>query len=321
MERLIRYFTEGVENKPIASSVGMEVETSFVDADGQPISLEQSQKLLISMCNNHRWFAGKIKGQLLTGIFDRNGNRILYELGRQNIELSAVPSKAEDVLNNVKEVLDALYLAGKEFGAFPSFQPILNTDEKLLVIPDERDAIWLELDGRDALELLARTSAVQFTISVPLYQAIVYLNRLGENIGKFLRNYPQEENWRQYIKESKANYHPMRYGGPLFFDSIEDYCRKLIKHDVVIGPNLVPYNQVQDLDIPLYLRSIWWYFRLRRYGNTLCIEIRPLRRAEDNMMLLYRHKIFELLGLNNYAYNNNGYPWKYLPNPNRPESY
>src|SRR3990167_9596439 len=126
MKRLVKYFTEGIENKPIASSIGMEVETSFVDVDGQPVTLSQSQQLLILMCNKYGWFAGKIKGQLLTGIFDRNGNRIFYELGRQNIELSAVPSKAEDVLNNVKEVLDTLYLAGKEFGAFPSFQPILN---------------------------------------------------------------------------------------------------------------------------------------------------------------------------------------------------
>jgi len=284
VERLVRYFTEGIVDKPLASSVGIEVETSFVDVKGQPVTLEQSQKLLISMCNNHGWFAGKVKGDLLTSIFDRNGNRILYELGRQNIELSTAPGEIRNVVENTEQALDELYLVAAETGAFPSFQPILKTDENLLVIPDERDAIWLKLDGREALELLARTSAVQFTVSVPLSKAVECLNKLGDNIGSFLKRYPQEEYWRRYIKDSKADYHPMRYGGPLFFDSIEDYCEKLVKHDVVVGPKLVPLSQVKDLDLPLYLRSVWWYFRLRCYGRVLCVEIRPLARLQDEIL-------------------------------------
>ncbi len=284
MQRLIRYFTEGIENRPIANTIGVEVETSFIDMSGQPITIEQSQKLLISMCNKYGWLAGKIKDDMLTSIFDRNGNKILYELGRQNIELSTVAGKRENVLENTTGILKILYKAATEVGAFPYFHPILNTDENLLVIPDQRDAIWLELDGREALELLARTSAVQFTISVPLSEAVECLNKLGDNIGPFLKRYPQEEHWRRYIKDSKANYHPMRYGGSLFFDSIEDYCDKLVKHNVVVGPQLVPYNQVTNLDIPLYLRSIWWYFRLRRYDKVLCVEIRPLARLHDEVI-------------------------------------
>ena len=168
-----------------------------------------------------------------------------------------------------------------EIGLIPNLKPILEASEELLIIPDERDATWLELDGRGALELLARTSAVQFTISVPFSEAVGYLNKLGENIGKFLKDYPQEENWRRYIKESKASYHAMRYGGPLFFKNIEDYCVQLAKHDVVVGTKLIPLGQVTNLDIPLYLRSIWWHFRLRRYGNTLCVEVRPLPRSNS----------------------------------------
>jgi len=284
MERLIRYFTEGIENKPVANTVGVEVETSFVDIDNRPITLEQSQKLLISMCNECGWLAGKVKGNLLTSIFDGGGNRILYELGRQNIELSTAAGEVENVVENTEQALRELYLTAAKVGAFPSFRPIVKTSENLLVIPDRRDAIWLELDGREALELLAKTSAVQFTISVPLSKAVECLNNLGNNIGPLLKLYPQEENWREYIKKSKANYHAMRYGGPLFFDSIKDYCEKLVKHDVVVGPKLVPYHQVTDLDIPLYLRSIWWYFRLRRYYGVLCVEIRPLARLRDEIL-------------------------------------
>src|SRR3989344_393147 len=282
MKRLVQYFTEGIENKPIASSIGMEVETSFVDVDGQPVTLSQSQQLLILMCNKYGWFAGKIKGQLLTGIFDRNGNRIFYELGRQNIELATTNGGIKNIVEDAREVLKTLYLAAAEVEAFPNFQPILNTDENLLIIPDKRDAIWLELDGREALELLARTSAVQFTFSVSPDVAIKYLNKLGWKIDSFLKDYPQEENWQKYIKTSKAGYFPTRYGGPLLFQDIHDYCNQLAKHEVVVGPKLVPFNEVENLDIPLFLRSVWWYFRLRRYGTTLCIEVRPLPRLGDD---------------------------------------
>jgi len=296
-DRLVRYFTEGIKNRPIADTVGMEVETSFVrmeempgsNGNGyflpkrpRPITIDQSQEIFRRFIKEYFWWKiTKTKGELITEISDDEGNKLLYELGRQNIEISSSPqslSEVADYMDNLHgKLIHGAVGWAKPDGMNLEFnrEPILDTDEELLVIPDERDATWLELDGRPALEILARTSAVQFTISVPPWSAIECLNRLGEKIGSFLKDYPQEEYWRRYIKESKANYHPLRYGGPLFFDSIEDYCRKLIKHDVVVGSKLVPYNQVKDLDIPLYLRSIWWYFRLRRYGNTLCIEVRP----------------------------------------------
>ncbi|MBI2064768.1 MAG: hypothetical protein HYT62_01800 [Candidatus Yanofskybacteria bacterium] len=289
MERLVRYFTEGIENRPIANTIGVEVETSFMmeHENGSPITVAQSQLLIERFRRVKDWRITKTKGNLIAEISD-GANKLSYELGRQNLELSIAPDT-----NSAVAVSRAMKLAD-ELGSVASYvsdpdarflwevsEPIIHTNEDLLMIPDERDATWLELDGRPALELLARTSAVQFTISVSLKDAIECLNRLGEKIGSFLKDYPQEENWRRYIKESKADYHAMRYGGPLFFDSIEDYCKKLIKHNVVVGPELVPYNQVRDLDIPLYLRSIWWYFRLRRYENTLCIEVRPLPRRDS----------------------------------------
>ncbi len=289
MERLVRYFTEGIEDRSIADSIGMEVETSFMMEypGGRPITVAQSQLLIERFCRVNDWQVTKRKGDLIAEISD-GANKLSYELGRQNLEFSIAPNtNGEVAVSRAMKLADELsssatYISDSDARfLWEVSEPIINTDEDLLVIPDERDAVWLELDGRPALELLARTSAVQFTISVPVQEAIGCLNRLGEKIGSFLKDYPQEENWRRYIKESKANYHAMRYGGPLFFDSIEDYCRKLMKHDVIVGPKLVPYGQVQDLDIPLYLRSIWWYFRLRRYGNTLCIEVRPLPRRSS----------------------------------------
>src|SRR3989344_5867235 len=193
-------------------------------------------KILRTMCEKHDWYVRQFKGNLISEIGDGVGNKILYELGRQNLELASKPDNRKLTLSFMSRALETLHRAAYKHEAFPFFGPVLDTQEDLLVIPDERDAIWLELDGREALELLAKISAIQFTVSAPLGSAISCLNMLGENIGKFLKYYPQEEYWRRYIKDSKANYHPMRYGGSLFFESIEDYCQKLMKHDVVVGP-------------------------------------------------------------------------------------
>jgi cytidylate kinase len=54
----------------------------------------------------------------------------------------------------------------------------------------------------------------------------------------------------------------------------------LAKHDVVVDGKLVPFTEAKQ-DIDLFLRSIWWNFRLRRYNNRLCIEIRTLARRTD----------------------------------------
>jgi hypothetical protein len=221
------------------------------------------------------------KNGMITSLMDDDGNQIFYELGRHNIELSTRPTRPENVVATVYDRLEQIYCAAKTAGCEPFFEPILQTDEDLLVIPDERDATWLELDGREALVCLARTSSVQFTFSVSHNDAIPILNRLGWRIEQFLQDYPQDEIWKGYIAGSKAGYQSDRYGGPLLFDELKDYCICLAQHSVVSGPCLTPYSDVDNLNIPLFLRSIWWYFRLKRYNNDLCIEVRPMPRRSD----------------------------------------
>lgn len=292
MERLLKYFTEGVVDYEIGESVGMEVETSFTDRTYRPITVEWSQRLFRKFAERRGWRVGEVKGKLVTKIQDASGNILSYELGRQNVELATVPLTISTVVTYTRTILEDLYRVGEEIEVYPHFHPILDTQEELLVIPDERDAVWLKVDGSAALELLARISAVQFTIAVPLKEAVRCLNRLGERIGLFLKDYPQEEHWRRYIKESSSSfyYHPMRYGGPLFFKDLADYCKQLAKHNIVpernvgLTPQFYPYSDDYEVNIPLFLRSIWWYFRLKRYGNTLCIEVRPLARRTDRML-------------------------------------
>ncbi len=280
MQKLLNYFADGIESETLRT-IGAEIETQFIDGKGHPITTETSQRMIAALTEDG-WRAECRKGNLITELADSHGNRILYELGRHNIEISTAPSLPTDVLNAVRGCLVDLYRVGRQFDAEPYWEPILPGDDDLLVVPDERDAVWLELDGREALMPLARTSAVQFTLSVAAGDAIRILNRLGERIGSFLADYPQDAVWREYIRQSHAGYRQDRYGGPLAFNTLEDYCRSLAEHSVVSGARLVPFSEVIDLDIPLFLRSIWWYFRLKRYGNDLCVEIRPLPRRGDD---------------------------------------
>lgn len=278
-KQLQKYFTDGIK-RGCNDVVGMEVETSFADEDGQPISLETSQTLFKSLAAMG-WEITERKGRLISELRDRDGNRILYELGRQNIELSTKPSSVGKIVDECRSTLARIYESAASIGAYPLFKPILETNEDLLVVPDERDATWIKLDGRDALLPLARISAVQFTIEVPADRAIWCVNSLGKNLGAFLADYPQDSVWRQYIQNSLAGYECDRYGGPVAFVDMNDYVAKLGAYRVVTKNGLRDFTDSGAADSSIFIRSVWWYFRLRRYGDSLCIEVRPLARRTD----------------------------------------
>ena len=292
MQKLISYFTDGISSETL-QTIGAEVETQFVDKDGKAVQTQTSQQMLRYLAENG-WKVDCRKGNLITTLVDQNGNKIFYELGRHNMEVSTAASTPTRVLDVANSCLAQLYAAARKFGAEPFFAPILNGDEDLLVIPDERDAVWLELDGRNALAPLARTSSVQFTVSVSPQDAMKILNKFGKEISSFLVDFPQDTVWKRYIVDSSAKYLSNRYGGPLAFESLEDYCQALARHDVVQGVRLVPFQDVSNLEVSLYLRSIWWHFRLKRYGNALCIEVRPMARRADEQ---FQHQLDKVLAI------------------------
>ncbi|MEZ4180120.1 MAG: hypothetical protein R3B41_01180 [Candidatus Doudnabacteria bacterium] len=273
-QNLLEYFRSTKKGDKL---IGMEVETSFVNQDGFPITKKCSQKIL----KNLPWEIQTIRGELITELKLPDGSKLSYELGRQNLELSLSPYPISKVIAKGREFLEQIYSTANQFGAEPWFSPILKTDEDLLVIPDERDATWLKLDGRPALNLLARCSSVQFTIGTSYQKAVGQLNSLLNALPEFLVNYPQDKLWKQYIKSSKAAYLPKRYGGPRSFISMVDYGIQLTKHKVIYKDQLVDWDQLDEFDIDQFLRSVWWYFRLRRYQDQLCIEVRPLPRTSD----------------------------------------
>ena len=164
MNRLVSFFTDGISSQTL-QTIGMEIETQFVDKNGEAIETSVSQSILKDLCEND-WKVDCRKGNLITELSDGVGNKIFYELGRHNLEVSTVASTSDRVVNIGQKCVDQIYEAGRAYGAYPYFAPILESEQDLLVIPDERDAIWLQLDGKEALMLLARTSSVQFIISV-----------------------------------------------------------------------------------------------------------------------------------------------------------
>ena len=293
MQNLKKYFCDGITSQTLRT-VGAEVETQVVDHGGNPVSTQVSQQILARLAGRG-WSIHRRKGDLITTLVDSGGNKILYELGRHNIEVATRVSTSSQVLDVTRACLQQLYEVASIVDAVPYFAPILPGEEDLLLIPDRRDANWLKLDGRAALAPLARTSAVQFTVSVAPQDAVRILNALGRQIGSFLVDYPQDAVWKKYIADSAAGYLSSRYGGPLVFRSLDDYCRALTQHKVVSGARLVPFVSA-DLDISLYLRSIWWHFRLKRYGNTLCIEVRPMARRADEHLHDQLEKVLNIVG-------------------------
>lgn len=76
---------------------------------------------------------------------------------------------------------------------------------------------------------------------------------------------------------------------------------KLVKNDVVMyrgNPVRLPPEQAPDLDPNLFLRSVWWDYRLRRFGDSLAVEMRPFGRCPDEEFPTVWNTISQVTGLN-----------------------
>ena len=167
-------------------------------------------------------------------------------------------------------------------GLHPRGQAALETSESLLPsVRSAREEEFFQLDGYEVTNMMANTASVQFTVDVTPENAVHHLNNLGASLPEFLLHYRQDKLWKRYVRESKAGYRPDRYGGPVRFDSLHDYCGQLARHRVISSGRLVAYEEATDFDPHQFIKSIWWYFRLKRYGDQLCIEIRPQERRSD----------------------------------------
>lgn len=295
LQRLKEYFTAGLSPSR-AALVGMEVETSFLNADGAPITTEQSQQIFV-LLEKRGWMARRTELGFVRIASDRFGNILRYDVGRQNLEAATYPTRSSSVVRTGLSVLGEVYEVAESCGAYPRSEPILETQEDLLFAANTFDAERIATDGREARNLLARMSAVHFTVNVPRDKAVACLDSLGRAVGRYLADYPQDALWREYIATAKAGYREDRYGGPLRFESLAHYCEEIAKHDVVQEKKLVPFERAVELDLTMHVRLVWWHFRLRRYADRLCIEVRPLPRRSDETLAQQLNFVLDTLGL------------------------
>jgi hypothetical protein len=282
---LLEYLTNGTGHTVTGKSVGCEVETDFVDAvTGEPITPAVSRAILASDMGRPAGCVHKL------------------ELGLQKIELAVGPCDGfPQLFERTLEGLDWLYSVAERHGARPLFEPEIEWEGDLLdVSTDPRDQLWIELDGQAALEELCRCSSVQFTVSVSRGEAIPAVNALWES-GLHLLDYePNHLRWLAYIERSKAAYRPDRYGGPAGFDSLAGYAAQLGLHDVVMDETKLIRMHPERLEprlVDLFLRSVWWHYRLRRYRDTLALEIRAQARRHDAGIIPAGKRVASILGL------------------------
>ncbi len=293
---LAQYFTRAKTCTPSSRMFGVEVETLFVKADSaEPISFDQSQAMMRAMSQLPGW---KIQEES-NGVVVEVGNgqfSLMYELGWSNLELNTPPARIEEYKGLLKEtyqVLGQLKQAGTNVGAKALTKHYDGlTDANTLLMPDKRDQIWLELDG-EILQSLGHIACVQYTIDVTsIEEAFDFVQVLQP-----LRNangWPATESeqiWRSYIDKSKAGYETNRYGAtPTCFDK---YWRELLRKKVFMDrKNSQPARRIPALsvatepprDMDLFLRSVWWWERLRVRDGKLMLEIRDIPRQGDDMI-------------------------------------
>lgn len=290
MDRFMRHFAHGTQRTVTGAKVGVEVETIFVFADtGQPIT---------------QAISARMRRALATGA----PAKVAYvgiDLSRATHELAIGPcSNFDELMERTSAGLHWLYAVARNFGATPHFAPsVPNAGPLVDTTTDPRDNLWVQLDGREALEQLTCAS-VQFTVDTNPADAVSLINELWVRQVHEQDFADNDRRWRNYIATSRAGYHPQRYGGPPGFATgpgdLAGYVEALCLHDVVMHhgrPSRLDPLAVADLDINLFLRSVWWHYRLRRYHNSLCLEIRPFSRRDDTRIETCWRSISPIFGL------------------------
>lgn len=284
-QHLYRYFTEGAATETV-SSWGAEVETFVRYRDGQPADAAACQSVF-DLFARTGWRAIR-DGEWINSVVHQDGTVIKLEQGYHCLEVVSPPLPHHLLIDQVHTKLQLLYRMLDKYGLEPVFKPLYESEENLLAPEDPRSALWLELDGVESGNLAARTASVQFTKQVTVESAIPILNQLNAARGAFLHDYPQAELWHEHMATSFAGYRHDRFGGPGYFCSLQHYCSLLAEHSVIVGQRLVPFAEA-DLStteaLELFVKSVWWFFRLKRYGDALCIEVRPLPRRHDAQLI------------------------------------
>jgi len=292
MERLITYFQKAAITKSDKRTLGLEIETLFV-SKGRPISLKISQVIMSELVQKFFWNKKTETNKIITNI-EKNGFNIIYDLGWNLFELTSPPcllSERKKLIQRCEKNPQELYCCAGKYGARPVFGPFDGFYNNTLIIPDKRDEIWLELDG-PVLKELGHIASVHYNLSLSStaegMELIKKINKLYQKLNIPPR--PVRLAWQKYIKNSWAKYEPDRYAAPP--ETFSQYCHKLSLFKVVMnkqGNKLIrekgiAFSALETVDIDLFLRSVWWWTRLRKRNNKLVLEIRGFPRATDGQI-------------------------------------
>ncbi len=315
MERLLNYFQSASLCPKDQRKLGIEIETLFINKQNKkPISLETSQNIFSALVAKGWKIVSKSETGFITGISLANKWFLGVDLGWNNFELTTpATEETEFCWEELAEVLRMIYSVADKFGAEPLFSPYDGCcDINTLMLPDKRDQIWIELDGQEPLQVLGHIACVHFNIDLTsIEEGMNWINKLNLLFyAKIItpKNplvWQHNQIWWYYIRKSFAKYESERYGYPPV-GSISDYCLILSLLKVVMnkkGNNIYKCNPpfafmyTPDPDIDLFLRSVWWYSRLRVRNGKLTIEIRNVPRFQDRDIKKHFNIIKEILDL------------------------
>jgi hypothetical protein len=272
------------------------------------ISRRDSQRMMRGLAR----YGWRISERNQTAVQAHQGTAtFLYELGWSNFELNsptALATAPAPLFGQIQQSLDQLYASG--CNAVPRIFQVERpcdrlVDQDTLLMPDTRDEIWSELDG-PVLRVLGHIASVQYTVDVQSVDEAFEFIRALQPV-RAAEGWPRlisKQIWQRYLQESRAGYEPHRYGKTP--DNFSDYCDVLAATKVVMNRRdgelvrmqpACPFAECGELDMELFIRSVWWWERLRVRNGRLMLEIRDIPRTEDIAIPQCWNRISAALGL------------------------
>ncbi len=312
--RLGEYFTANTNIGDLLWSkrkIGLEIESLFIDrTTGLPITKEVSQRMYLRLVGEQGWKMEEIKGDMVTKI-SCGGTDLIVDLGWNNFELITPTWSSDEFktkgIDSIQTRLEDVYKAAEHYNACPSGTSYDgHADKNTLAVPDERDDIWTKLDG-PVLCVLGHIASVHVNIDLKsVDEGFEFIRRLNQYYDKV--NWPPRpvrDAWDKYIAESAAGYEVGRYGPPP--ESFPQYLKQLAKYKVFMNKNGKSglkqvknpkvFHDTLPIDYELFLRSVWWWSRLRVRRNNLVLEVRAIPRGNDADLRQDVENVLSLLDL------------------------
>gem|GEM_PF-2583826 len=295
MTELASHFETAKTVEPRDRRLGIEVETLFLGDDDHPLTCEKADAVFTEL-ERRGWKPNedeKSRGREL-----RRGDFSLKpEVGAGNLELISPPRfirERDALVDDLLARLDDVYAAAAEVGARPVFGEYDgHRDVDNILLDNERDRRWTQVDGRDALKVLGHIASVHVTLDLcSLDEGFALIGALNELARE--RGWPPESvtsTWEHYFERSRCEYAPNRFGEAP--DNFEAYLELLRSFKVVVdrtsdGELTVPEGDLRrfgdvesDVHLPTFLGTVWLNTRLRRIGDTLALEVRFIPRSTD----------------------------------------